>query len=168
MDNNNEVYGKKPVIELIEMLRYHKIRGSIVDKQLYEALRIHLSEREITKDEKEALNRILFDHLETTSETNENHLIPSSEENINKSNNTINPDNIVATGKALKAMFGWILIMIICNTIGVFIIFNSLTEINPIEYKQVYKILGAINLICSIIILNNLYTAGDNLEKSIK
>ena len=83
-----------------------------------------------------------------------------------KGYNTINTDNIVAAGKSIKSMLDWILIMIVSNIIGALVIINSPTEINPIDYTIVYKILGTINFICSVIILVNLYNAGDDLEKS--
>ncbi len=61
MNNNkfNEFYSKKPVRELIEQLRDHRITGTILDKAWYEALVSHLSERELSDEDRKIVNHIL-------------------------------------------------------------------------------------------------------------
>lgn len=64
MENNkyNEFYSKQPVSELIKELRSYTITGSsswYLDKGWYEALKIHLTERELSDEERKMVNHIL-------------------------------------------------------------------------------------------------------------
>jgi len=67
MENNkfNKFYSKKPPGELIEKLRLNKINENILDKEWFEALKLHLSERNLTDDE----NKLIDYYLTTDSET---------------------------------------------------------------------------------------------------
>ena len=61
MENNkfNKFYSKKSVIDLIEQIRSHRITGSTIDKDWYEALIKHLTERDITDEERKIVDHIL-------------------------------------------------------------------------------------------------------------
>lgn len=61
MENNqyNKFYLKKSVGELIGQLRDHRITGQRLDKLWYEALITHLSEREISDEERQLIDNIL-------------------------------------------------------------------------------------------------------------
>ena len=61
MENNefNKFYSKKSVNDLIEQIRFHRITGSTIDKDWYEALIKHLTNRDITDEERKIVNHIL-------------------------------------------------------------------------------------------------------------
>lgn len=163
MENNkfNKFYIKKPVTELIEKLRSHRTTGTTLDEEWYQALKTHLSEREISPDEKESVDHILSDDFIKELETFEKQKIEVDKNKNNKSNIVINPNNIVAAGKAIKSVVYSILTMIISTLIELVIV-NTSPDINVI--KNTHIILGVVCFICSIIILMQLYTAGDDLE----
>lgn len=74
MSKFDDFYLKKSVKELLEKLRLAKITPGTMDKAWYEALIIHLQERELTMDEKNVLDRILSsdsDSLRTDKEVNQ-------------------------------------------------------------------------------------------------
>lgn len=89
-------------------------------------------------------------------------------QNANENNSTniteINKDKLVGAGKALKNIAYTNMIMI---TIAVFAlpIVSSSRDIETI--KNTYIFGGLLYLICSIIILFQFYSAGDNLENSM-
>ena len=60
MENNkfNKFYSKKTVKVLLGQLRSHRINGSTLDIEWYEGLKQHLSERDITDEE-----RRIFEHI---------------------------------------------------------------------------------------------------------
>lgn len=74
--------------------------------------------------------------------------------------NKINIEKIVQAGNAIKAIFTAALSLIICFIIGVLVATNS-TDVNTI--KNIYMLCGILSLILNIVILYNLYEAGDNL-----
>lgn len=75
---------------------------------------------------------------------------------------TINVYKIVEAGKALKNVVYAVLIMISSSVIGVIVAFSSR---NVGELTTVYIIIGLVSLVCNIVILLQLYSAGENLEK---
>ena len=84
--------------------------------------------------------------------------------NTDAKNSLIITQNIVYAGKSIKGAVNAILVLTICAIIGVFIIANS----RDAEYiKTAYIFLVLISLICNILMLVHLYTAGDKLENSI-
>jgi hypothetical protein len=84
---------------------------------------------------------------------------------VTNSNLIIDPNNIVKAGKSIKAVVYMILIMILVTSIGL-VIANKATELKSV--MNVYIFLGITSIVCNIVILYNLYSAGDNLEKSVK
>jgi VIT1/CCC1 family predicted Fe2+/Mn2+ transporter len=62
MDNNkfNKFYSKKSVSDLIGQLRQHRITGTSMDKEWYEALKTHLSERDLTEETRKIVDHILL------------------------------------------------------------------------------------------------------------
>ena len=61
MEDNkfNKFYYKKSISELIKVLQSHRITGSTLDKEWYEALKIHLSERELDESSRMVVEKIL-------------------------------------------------------------------------------------------------------------
>lgn len=77
----------------------------------------------------------------------------------------INPNNILSAGKAIKSVVYVTLIMIL-SAVFAFMIVRSSKDIDTI--KNTYVFMGILSLICNIIILIQLFTAGDNLVKSVE
>jgi hypothetical protein len=73
----------------------------------------------------------------------------------------LNPRSIIAAGKAIKSAVYFLIIMLVFVFIIVMIASSS-EDIKTII--GLYKFLGGISLIFNILILINLYSAGDNLE----
>ncbi len=76
------------------------------------------------------------------------------------SENKINIEKIVQAGKAIKAIFTTVLLLIFCFVIGILVATNS-TDSDTI--KNTYILIGIMSLILNIVVLYNLYEAGDNL-----
>jgi len=79
-------------------------------------------------------------------------------------NLVINPINIIVAGKSLKRVVYVVAIMIVCIVIG-WIVTSGLKNMDTI--KNTYMILGLVGLVCNVIILIQIYSAGDNLENSV-
>jgi hypothetical protein len=75
--------------------------------------------------------------------------------------NKINIEKIVQAGKAIKAIFTTVLLLIICFIIGYLVATNS-TDLDTI--KSTYTLIGIVSLLLNFVVLYNLYEAGDNLE----
>ncbi|MBP6038727.1 MAG: hypothetical protein KA523_00855 [Flavobacterium sp.] len=75
------------------------------------------------------------------------------------------PEKIQEAGKSLKAIVTTTLFLIVCLVIGFFIIYNA-KSIDTL--KNTYIFIGIATLILNIIILINLFYAGDSLENSVK
>lgn len=170
MENNkfNKFYSKKPVAELIKQIRDHRINGNRLDKEWFEALKVHLSEREISYEEKQIVNHLLSDEFDPIKEleTLNNHKIESK--NVDKTQNNcnlmINPTNIISAGRNIKSVVYVVLVMTLFALIAI-LTANISKNINTI--KNAYLILGVASLIGNIIILFQLHSAGDNLENSV-
>lgn len=69
MGNNkfNKFYSKKSVRALIMLLRSQRITGATMDKEWYEGLKSHLSERELSDEERKIVDYILSSDLDTLS-----------------------------------------------------------------------------------------------------
>src|SRR4051794_13202410 len=67
MENNkyDKFYSKKSVSELIGQLHSHRISGSSLDKEWYEALKVHLAERELSDEAKKSIDHILSSDPDT-------------------------------------------------------------------------------------------------------
>ena len=88
-----------------------------------------------------------------------------SSEKILKIKYAVNdPSNIILAGKAIKNVVYTTLILITIAVIA-FLIVSSSTDIKTI--KNTYISIGLLSLICNIIIMFQLYSAGDSLEKSV-
>ena len=102
-----------------------------------------------------------------------------------KSNEVINPTNIIAAGRNIKSAVYVILVMVVFTLIVLLYSSKSsesgsftnqtmaqlelwlLTE-NPETFiKRIYIVLGFVSIMCNIIILFQLHSAGDNLENSV-
>ncbi len=168
MENNkfNKFYSKKPVAELIEQLRSHRITGSTLDKDWFEALKKHLTEREISTEERQTVIHILSDDFikEVESTKKQKIELEKEQETQNISNLIINPSNIISAGRNIKSVVYVVLVMTLFAIIAILTASNST---NPDTIKNAYLFLGAASLICNIIILLQLHSAGDNLENSV-
>lgn len=71
MSKFDDFYSKQSVGELLEKLRLAKITPGTMDKAWYDALIIHLQERELTPDEKKILDRILSSDSESLNANKE-------------------------------------------------------------------------------------------------
>jgi hypothetical protein len=168
MENNkfNKFYSKKSVSDLIVQLRTHRITGSTLDKEWYEGLKKHLSERDITDEEKKIVDHILSansEALKQEEEKFETEIKRLREVAINSSNITLQTSGINAAGKSLKNIVYAAVLLILFTTIGIFV---SVTSKDPETIKNTYIFLGVISLICNTSILISLYSAGDHLENS--
>lgn len=168
MENNkfNRFYSKKSVHDLIEQIRSHRITGSTIDKDWYEALIKHLTERNITDEERKIVDRILSANPEILKQEEEQFAIEKErlkEIAFKSSNSSLNKFGINSAGTALKNIVYAATILILFTTIGIYIsVFSS----DPQTIKNTYLFLGIVSLICNISILYNLYSAGDHLENS--
>jgi hypothetical protein len=168
MENNkfNKFYSKKSVIDLIEQIRSHRIKGNTMDKDWYEALIKHLSERDITDEVRKKVDHILSANPEILKNDEEQFAIEMKrlkETTFNSSNISLKKSGINAAGKSLKNIVYAVILLILFTTIGVFL---SVSLKDPETIKYTYLFLGIVSLICNISILYNLYSAGDHLENS--
>jgi hypothetical protein len=168
MENNkfNKFYSKKSVIDLIEQIRSHRIKGNTMDKDWYEALIKHLSERDITDEERKKVDHILSANSELLKTDEEQFAIEMKrlkEIAFNSSNISLKKSGINAAGKSLKNIVYAAILLILFTTIGIFF---SVSSKDPETIKNTYLFLGIVSLICNISILYNLYSAGDHLENS--
>jgi tRNA(Ser,Leu) C12 N-acetylase TAN1 len=168
MENNkfNKFYSKKSVIDLIEQIRSHRIKGNTMDKDWYEALIKHLSERDITDEVRKKVDHILSANPEILKNDEEQFAIEMKrlkEITFNSSNISLKKSGINAAGKSLKNIVYAVILLILFTTIGVFL---SVSLKDPETIKYTYLFLGIVSLICNISILYNLYSAGDHLENS--
>ncbi len=88
----------------------------------------------------------------------------SAEKTLKIKNAVINPSNIISAGKAIKNVVYTTLLMITFAVIA-FLIVRSSRDLETI--KNTYIFIGLLSLICNIIILFQLYSAGNSLEKSV-
>lgn len=79
-------------------------------------------------------------------------------------NNAIDSSNIISAGKAIKNVVYTTSFMITIAVIALIIVSSS-RDMETIENTYIFS--GALSLICNIIILLQLYSAGDNLENSV-
>jgi len=168
MENNkfNKFYSKKSVIDLIEQIRSHRIKGNTMDKDWYEALIKHLSERDVTDEERKKVDHILSANPELLKTEEEQFAIEMKrlkEIAFNSSNISLKKSGINAAGKSLKNIVYAAILLILFTTIGIFF---SVSSKDPETIKNTYLFLGIVSLICNISILYNLYSAGDHLENS--
>ena len=170
MENNkfNKFYSKKPVTELIEQLRAHRINGNRLDKDWFEALKVHLSERDISNEERQTVNHILsddFDPIKEIESLNKQKIeLEKGQKRQNHSNLIVNPTNIISAGRNIKSVVYVVLAM---TLFAVGAILTASNSTNPDTIKNAYLFLGAASLMCNIIILFQLHSAGDNLENSV-
>lgn len=170
MDKNkfNKFYSKKTITQLIEQLRDHRIYGNIMDEEWFEALKIHLMEREISFEESQKIIYLLSDEFDPIKELE---ILKNQKTELDKlqttgidKNLTINPTKIISAGKNIKSIMYVILVV---NLVAIISIWTAINSSDPETFKKVYLFLGAATLISSIIILFLLHSAGDNLENSV-
>lgn len=167
MENNkyNKYYSKKSVNDLIGQIISHRITGATIDKEWYEALKKHLSERNITDEERNMIDYILSADPEVLKQEQQNSIEIKnlSKVEINSSDIFLKSSGINAAGKSLKNIVYIAIILILSTTIGIFISISS-RDLDTI--KNTYIFIGIVSLICNILILYTLYIAGDHLENS--
>lgn len=168
MENNrfNKHYSKISVDDLLAKLLSHEIKESSLDKEWYEALKIHLAERELDEDAKKLFEKILntdSDVLKREKHERDSVTKNSIELEINSSNGNISKSSIIASGKSLKNIVYTSIIWTFCSIFGLFI---SIYSKDFETTKNIYITLGIVTLLCNILILNSLYTAGNHLENS--
>ena len=167
MENNkfNKFYSKKSVSDLIDQIRSHRITSSM-DKDWYEALIKHLSERGITDEEKKIVDHILSANSEILKQDEEQFAIEKKRLNeiaINSPDIPLMKSGINAAGKSIKNIVYAAILLISFTSIGIFISFFSK---DPKTIENTYLFLGIVSLICNISILYSLYSAGNHLENS--
>ena len=165
MEDNkfNKFYYKKSISELIKVLHSHRITGSTLDKEWYEALKIHLSERELDENSRIVVEKILNTAPETLKQEEDDEVKSYSESEIILSNETLSKNNINDAGKSLKKIVTIVIVLILCTILGVLI---SLISKDFEVIVTSYMFLGIASLVCYILILNSLYDAGDYLENA--
>lgn len=167
MNNNkfNKFYSKKSIDDLFIKLLTHKITNSVLDKEWNEALKNHLEERLQNEDSRKLFEKILHTAPEVLKQEEEQILIElkNLKELDNSTNINSEKSGANAAGKSLKNVVNTALILILFTIIGVII---SVTSNDVETIKITYVILGIVNLICTLLVLYNLYLAGDHLENS--
>lgn len=168
MVNNkfNKLYSKKTVSDLLKQLLSHKNSESILELEWHDALLIHLSERELHEDSRIIFEKIMNSEPETLKLEKQKILIDInnlSEIAIKSSSIRLKKSGINAAGKSLKNIVYTAIILIFCAIGGIFV---SVTSNDSETIKNIYIFLGFVSLICNLIILNSLYSAGDILENS--
>lgn len=168
MENNkfNRFYSKKLVAELLEQLLSHRITDSTLDKEWYEALKIHLSERELNEGSRKIFEKILHTDPKILKQEEYQIVIEINgqrEAEINSSNIGLKKSSINKAGQSLKNIVYTAITLIVCTVIGIYISVSS-NDLNT--SKNAYLLIGVASLICNILILHNLYKAGDHLENS--
>jgi formate hydrogenlyase subunit 4 len=83
-----------------------------------------------------------------------------------KSNEVINPTYIIAAGRNIKSVVYVILVMVVFTLIVLLVSALNPTE-NPEEIKGIYILLGVVSIICNLLILELIHSAGHNLENSV-
>ena len=161
--NFNTFYSTKPVAELIEQLWYHRNKVKKIDKEWFVALKVHLSEKEMLTLDKEWFEALKVHLSEREMSTEDRKAVNHILSEINSSDNSLAKSGINAAGKSLKNIVYTVIILILCATVGIFISVNS-SDLETI--KNTYIFLGIVSLICNLLILSSLYSAGDHLENS--
>ncbi len=69
MSKFDDFYSKKPISELLEKFRIGKISPESIDREWYEALLLHLQKRDMTSEQKNEFDRIVYSDLETLKAT---------------------------------------------------------------------------------------------------
>ncbi len=177
MENNkyNDFYSGKSVEELISQLKLHRITGNTLDEKWYEALKVHLSQRNLTEAEHERVEHILSANPDTLELENQ------QEEKLKESEKEdyvlIDSFKIITVGKNLQSISRIILIGFLLNIILTGIIFSYLAGSKQ-DFGQVYQnlnnintitiIMGIFNFIIVIRIADDFDKAGDNLFKSVQ
>jgi hypothetical protein len=165
MENNkfNKFYSKKSVRDLMKQLLSQRITGSTLDNEWYDALKIHLVQRELNQDERKIFEKILETEPEKLKQEQQQITNDIKRFKETLSNFTLKKSGINAAGTSLKNIVYTAIVLILCTTIGIFI---SATSEDLETIKNTYIFLGILSLICNILILNSLYTAGEHLENS--
>jgi hypothetical protein len=168
MENNkfNKFYSRKPVTELIEQLRAHRNNINLLDKEWFEALKLHLSERDISTEERQTVSHILSEDFDKEMESlnKQKNEFERGQKTRKHSNLIINPTNIISAGKNIKSVVYVVLVM---TFFAIIAIVTANTSTDPDTITTAYILLGGASLICNIIILFQLHSAGDNLENSV-
>ncbi|MFM7682889.1 MAG: hypothetical protein ACKO7P_09095 [Bacteroidota bacterium] len=87
-----------------------------------------------------------------------------AEKTLKIKNTGIDPSNFISAGKAIKNVVYTSLIMFAIALIALLIVISA-RDMDTI--KNIYIFIGLLSLVCNIIILSQLYNAGDSLEKSV-
>jgi hypothetical protein len=166
----NKVYSKKSVSDLLEQLLNHRITGSTLEKEWYEALKIHLTQREIKQEERRLFEKILDSAPEVLKKEIQQikiEILSTKEElSIAKSRNlVIEPLNIKSAGRSIKNVVYSTLIITLLAVVA-FLTVSSSKDLETV--KSIFILIGLLSFACNIFILFQLYSAGDNLEKSVK
>lgn len=168
MEDNkfNKFYSKKSTSDLIELIRAHRINGYGLDKEWFEALILHLSERDISTEERQTVNNILSDDFQKGVESLNKQRTEFEKEQKKQNHSTliINPTYIIAAGKNLKIMVYFVLLILLFALTAGLVVCSS-WKMDTI--KNACLLLGAAILICNVMILFQLHSAGDNLENSV-
>ncbi len=157
----NSFYSKKTLYELIEQLKLHRITGNTLKEDWYQALIVHLSERNLLEKERKLIEYILSTDPKILEKEKE-----EKDVNTSKTYNYVitNPDKIVEAGASLKNMVYLIAVMIFC-LIGSVLFLNTQRDLEAI--KNTYIFMSFIGIVCNVSVLVSLYAAGDNLENSV-
>ncbi|HEX6426420.1 MAG TPA: hypothetical protein VF008_01990 [Niastella sp.] len=122
MENNkyNKFYSKKSESELIGQLRSHRITGNSIDEEWYEALKIHLAERELSDEARNMLDHILSSDPTTLKNETQTGQILNETEKLSKQLSFTEKYPALRTLSGVIAFIGWtvaILTLIIVITL---------------------------------------------------
>jgi hypothetical protein len=168
MQNNkfNIFFLKKPESELIQSLLSHTLTGNTLEPEWYNALIIHLKERELNEEFNNVYERILNTSPTILKLQEEELLIKLRTLNKTESNTSglvLKSSGNYEAGKSLKNVVYIIILWILFSIIGVFVSITS-KDFEVIKYAYIFTGIGG--FICLVMLLLSVYNAGNNLQKS--
>lgn len=143
MSKFSDFYSKKSVEELLEKLRLARITPESIDKAWYDALIVHLKERELTTDEKKIFDHILYSDVDSLTDKKITQFLETETRKDESASLSGNDENSRYTAlksvSALISLLGYFVILV-----GIGLLFFMLSEDKGM--------MGFIALVVSIVI----------------
>lgn len=165
MENNkfDKFYSKKRIKDLLEKLRNHKSGIFLMEPDWYDGLILHLNNRNLTPTEKEEFEYILTTDPKELKTKSQTQIEPDNQSD--SFNSGVNASKIIAAAKAIKSASYGIFAVTLLSILNVFITLKSQNYETIIVTNLLLVVLG---LIVLIVVLFQIYDAGENLENSVR
>lgn len=163
MNKFDKLYSQKSTAELLEKILGQRIHGDRMEAAWYDGLVAHLRQRQLTEEQAKLFQQLLsanpaeLRHLEEHYKK-QNEALADNE--VLQSTRYIDPSGIIAAGKSLKYMA---VLIVFVQVIGIVMLC-----IGSMHAYELLPGLGMVVMGCGIVALILLYSAGKNLEKSVK